>query len=86
MLQKKADDLQLLPESPRGAAGAGGLNRQMERRGAALLQHAVGSGTLRKQLTDGGDASRANRPMKRRGAPAVATVDLGSMLHQGFDQ
>jgi hypothetical protein len=54
----------------------------MERRGAALLQRAVGSGSQSEQLTDGGYASRTNRAMKRRGTTAVATVELGSVLHE----
>jgi len=86
VLKEKIDDPELLIEHSRRAAGAGRLNRQMKGRGAALLQHAVGSSSQGKQLTDGGHASRANRPMKRCGTAAVASVDLGSVLHEYLDQ
>jgi len=86
VLKEKIDDLELLIDHSRGAAGAGRLNGQMEGRGAALLQSAVGSSSQGEQLTDGCYTSRANRPMKRGGTAAVATVDLGSVFHEDLDQ
>jgi hypothetical protein len=86
VLKEKIDDLELLTEHSRRAAGAGRLNRQVEGRGAAHLQRAVGPSSQGKQLTDGGYASRANRPMKRCGTAAVASVDLGPVLHEYLDQ
>jgi hypothetical protein len=85
VLKEKIDDLELLTEYPRGAAGARRLSRQVERRGAALFQRGVGSSSQSKQLPDGPYASRANRPMKRCGTAAVAPVDLGPVRHEYLD-
>jgi hypothetical protein len=85
VLKEKIDDLELLTEHPGGATGPRWLNRQVEGRGAALLQRAVGPSSQGKQVTDGRYTSRANRPMKRCGTAAVAPVDLSSVLDEHLD-
>ena len=86
VLQEEIDDRELVVEHAGCAAGPGRLGREVERRGAARLQHAVGSSSQGQQLADGGDGSCPNRSMKGRGAAAVAPVDLGSALDEQLDQ